>query len=82
MAICIAKHDLPTFGSATKQYSPFAINYKAQNCTGKMLIHTSISKVQDMYIPLPPLKEQEKIVENKMKQSILNSIFSVFQIIQ
>lgn len=44
-------------------YSPFAINYKAQNCTGKMIIHTSISKIQEMYVPLPPIEEQNKIVE-------------------
>ena len=47
-------------------YSPFAINYKAKNCTGKMIIHTSIVKIQEMYIPLPPLDVQNKIV-NKIE---------------
>lgn len=44
-------------------YSPFAIKYKAKTCTGKMIIHTSTSKLEEMYVPLPPIEEQNKIVE-------------------
>lgn len=44
-------------------YSSFAIKYKAKTCTGKMIIHTSISKLEEMYVPLPPIEEQNKIVE-------------------
>ena len=44
-------------------YSSFAIKYKAKTCTGKIIIHTSISKLEEMYVPLPPIEEQNKIVE-------------------
>ena len=44
-------------------YSPFAIKYKATTCTGKMIIHTSTSKLEEMFVPLPPIEEQNRIVE-------------------
>ena len=62
MAI-FTKHNQNPLYLTYYMYSPFAINYKAQNCTGKMIIHTSILKIQNMFIPLPPLDIQNKIVK-------------------
>lgn len=43
-------------------YSPYAINCKAKNSTGKMIVHTSLIKIQEMYVPLPPKDVQDEIV--------------------
>ena len=43
-------------------FSPFMISQKASVCTGGMIVHMGKSALSNLYIPLPPLAEQKRIV--------------------
>ncbi|MCR5835446.1 MAG: restriction endonuclease subunit S [Lachnospiraceae bacterium] len=43
--------------------SPYCIEQKRRNATGDIIVHISTGKVGNFLIPIPPLKEQERIVE-------------------
>ena len=43
-------------------FSPFMISQKASVCTGGMIVHRGKSALSNLYIPLPPLAEQKRIV--------------------
>lgn len=43
--------------------SPFMISQKAKSATGNIIVHSSVKKISNMMIILPPLEEQILIVE-------------------
>lgn len=43
--------------------SPFMISQKAKSATGNIIVHSSVKKISNMMIILPPLEEQKRIVE-------------------
>ena len=43
--------------------SPFAIIQKAKSAKGNIIVHTSTDKIGDYFIPIPPLEEQQRIVD-------------------
>ncbi len=43
--------------------SPFLIRQKAKSATGNIIVHSSVKKISNMMIILPPLEEQKRIVE-------------------
>ena len=51
---------------------PYAISCKRKTATGDIIVHISTSKVGNFLLPIPPLSEQNRIV---------NAIESVFEII-
>ena len=42
--------------------SPYCIELKRRTATGDIIVHISTSKVGDFLVPVPPLKEQNRIV--------------------
>lgn len=48
-------------------FSPFAIKQKSSSAKGNIIVHTSTSNIGNFYIPLPPLEEQQRIV-NKIEK--------------
>lgn len=47
--------------------SPFAITQKSRTAKGNIIVHTSTDKIGDYFIPLPPIEEQQRIV-NKIEE--------------
>ena len=43
--------------------SPYCIEQKRRTATGDIIVHISTNKVGNFLIPIPPLKEQERIVD-------------------
>lgn len=43
--------------------SPFCISQKASTAKGNIIVHTSTDKIGEYMIPLPPLEEQQRIVD-------------------
>ena len=43
--------------------SPFMISQKAKSATGNIIVHSSVKKISNMMIILPPFEEQKLIVE-------------------
>lgn len=43
--------------------SPFAIKQKANTAKGNIIVHTSTDKIGDYFIPVPPIEEQQRIVD-------------------
>lgn len=43
--------------------SPFAIKQKAKTAKGNIIVHTSTDKIGDYFIPVPPIEEQQRIVD-------------------
>ena len=43
--------------------SPFLISQKAKSATGNIIVHSSVKKISNMMIILPPLEEQKRIVK-------------------
>ena len=43
-------------------FSPFMISQKTSVCTGGMIVHMGKAALSNLYIPLPPLAEQKRIV--------------------
>ena len=43
--------------------SPFAIKQKAKTAKGNIIVHTSTDKIGNYFIPLPPIEEQQRIVD-------------------
>lgn len=43
--------------------SSFCINQKSETAKGNIIVHTSTDKIGNYYIPLPPLEEQQRIVD-------------------
>lgn len=43
--------------------SPFAINQKSKSAKGNIIVHTSTDKIGNYYIPVPPVEEQQRIVD-------------------
>lgn len=43
--------------------SPFAITQKSRTAKGNIIVHTSTDKIGDYFIPLPPIEEQQRIVD-------------------
>lgn len=43
--------------------SPFCISQKSSTAKGNIIVHTSIDKIGEYLIPLPPIEEQQRIVE-------------------
>ena len=51
--------------------SPYCIELKRRTATGDIIVHISTSKVGDFLVPVPPLKEQNRIV------SAIEGLFAV-----
>ena len=51
--------------------SPYCIELKRRTATGDIIVHISTSKVGDFLVPVPPLKEQNRIV------SAIEQLFAV-----
>ena len=51
--------------------SPYCIELKRRTATGDIIIHISTSKVGDFLVPVPPIKEQNRIV------SAIEQLFAV-----
>lgn len=43
--------------------SSFCINQKSETAKGNIIVHTSTDKIGNYYIPLPPIEEQQRIVD-------------------
>lgn len=43
--------------------SPFCISQKSATAKGNIIVHTSADKIGDYYVPLPPVEEQQRIVD-------------------
>ena len=50
--------------------SPYVINRKVALATGDIIVHISGDKLGSILIPIPPLKEQNRIVEQILKAEI------------
>jgi len=51
--------------------SPYCIELKRRTATGDIIVHISTSKVGDFLVPIPPIKEQNRIV------SAIEQLFAV-----
>ena len=51
--------------------SPYCIELKRRTATGDIIVHISTSKVGDFLVPVPPIKEQNRIV------SAIEQLFAV-----
>ena len=51
--------------------SPYCIEHKRRTATGDIIVHISTSKVGDFLVPIPPIKEQNRIV------SAIEQLFAV-----
>ena len=51
--------------------SPYCIELKRRTATGDIIVHISTSKVGDFLVPIPPIKEQSRIV------SAIEQLFAV-----
>ena len=51
--------------------SPYCIELKRRTATGDIIVHISTSKVGDFLVPIPPIKEQNRIV------SAIEQLFTV-----
>ena len=54
-------------------YSPYMISKKISLATGDIIVHISVDKVGSFLVPIPPLEEQNKIVNRlKMLESLIS----------
>ena len=54
-------------------YSPYMISKKISLATGDIIVHISVDKVGSFLAPIPPLEEQNKIVNRlKMLESLIS----------
>ena len=54
-------------------YSPYMISKKISLATGDIIVHISVDKVSSFLAPIPPLEEQNKIVNRlKMLESLIS----------
>ena len=48
-------------------FSPYCISNKISLSTGDIIVHISVDKISSILMPIPPIKEQERIVMKIIK---------------
>ncbi len=69
---CLSNHKMNPLYIVFVLNSPYGISIKRQLATGDIIIHMSNDRIASIGIPIPPLEEQNRIV---------NKITSLFQLI-
>ena len=59
----LSNHHCDTLWLSYLLASPFAIRQKAKMSNGDIIVHLSVQSVANILLPLPPLAEQKRIVE-------------------
>ena len=61
--LCVSKHGFNPMFLSYVLYSPYCIDQKSKLSTGNIIVHISSSKLSGILIPIPPIEEQNRIVD-------------------